>query len=109
VRAAFLAIAFRLAGLSLSALALPPFNPPLRPSSTAAGFLVSGSVPGLGSSPVAMRSTLAASWFGSRGIFGRLAMKESYRATRYAGRLAEIQTDPLPRVATESQRRPRGA
>lgn len=29
--AAFLAISFRCLGVSLSALALPPFNPPLRP------------------------------------------------------------------------------
>jgi len=36
--AAFLAIFLRLAGVRLSALALPPFNPPMRPSATAAGF-----------------------------------------------------------------------
>ena len=36
--AAFLAIAFRLAGVSDAALALPPFNPPMRPRATAAGF-----------------------------------------------------------------------
>jgi hypothetical protein len=35
-----LAIAFRFAGVSASALALPPFSPPSRPSVTAAAFLV---------------------------------------------------------------------
>jgi hypothetical protein len=43
--AAFLAIAFRLAEVSLAARALPPFKPPRRPSATAAGFL-SGSTGG---------------------------------------------------------------
>lgn len=36
--AAFLAISERLAELSFAARALPPFNPPRRPSVTAAGF-----------------------------------------------------------------------
>lgn len=35
--AAFVAIALRSKGVNFSARALPPFNPPLRPSATAAG------------------------------------------------------------------------
>jgi len=34
------ALAFRCAGVSFAASALPPFNPPNRPSATAAGFLI---------------------------------------------------------------------
>src|SRR5579872_3871989 len=37
--AAFLAISLRFLGLRLSALATPPFKPPLRPKATAAGSL----------------------------------------------------------------------
>lgn len=37
-RAAFFAIADRRAALSFAARAFPPFNPPSRPSETAAGF-----------------------------------------------------------------------
>ena len=56
--AAFLAIAFRLAGESLAALAFPPFWPPNLPSATAAGFL-----PEFGSSSgvPSMRSPMACS------------------------------------------------
>ena len=39
--AAFLAISDRCFGVSLAALALPPFCPPSLPSSTAAGFFPS--------------------------------------------------------------------
>lgn len=40
-RAAFFAIAERLAALNFAARAFPPFNPPSRPSATAAGFFSS--------------------------------------------------------------------
>lgn len=49
--AAFLAIAFRFAGDSAAARALPPLLPPSFPNATAAGFLVSGG--GGGALPVA--------------------------------------------------------
>lgn len=41
--AAFRADSFRCSGVSLLALALPPFNPPSLPRATAAGFLEASS------------------------------------------------------------------
>ena len=49
--AAFFAAALRCFGVSFSARALPPFNPPSRPSATAAGFLPA-SLSSRGASPV---------------------------------------------------------
>jgi hypothetical protein len=67
--AAFLAIALRFAGVRDSALAFPPFNPPRRPSVTAAGFLTFS---GLGACPVACWTTENAISFASLGPFPRL-------------------------------------
>ena len=50
VVAAFRAISDRWSAVSFSALAFPPFNPPLRPSDTAAGSLPSSTALGLSSS-----------------------------------------------------------
>lgn len=55
--AAFRAICFRLLAESLPALALPPFNPPSRPSATAAGFF--------SACPITERTICVASSFGS--------------------------------------------
>ena len=64
--AAFLAASLRCFGVMFSARALPPFNPPLRPSSTAAAFFpVSSGVSS--TSPVAMSTTSFASWLVSWG------------------------------------------
>ena len=73
VFAAFLAIAFRLLADNFSALALPPFNPPNLPNSTAAGFLplyLSGSLV----SPTDKSTMNFANWFVSRGRFGVFAI-----------------------------------
>lgn len=60
-RAAFLAIADRFFALKLSARAFPPFNPPRRPSATAAGFFVP--------LPFVLCATIpAAIWFMSLGM-----------------------------------------
>ena len=59
-----LAISRRLSRVSLLALALPPFNPPKRPSATAAGFLP---LIGGGFCPVAAATIQAAAWLGSCG------------------------------------------
>jgi Tripartite tricarboxylate transporter family receptor len=65
-RTAFKAEARRCDGVSLSARAFPPFFPPRRPRSTAAGsFVVGGSWSS--TSPVAMSITSLASLLGSRG------------------------------------------
>lgn len=62
---AFFAISFLRSGVNASALALPPFSPPNRPNSTAAGFFwLAGSV----ISPVAMSTIIFANWFGSLGL-----------------------------------------
>lgn len=68
--AAFRAISLRCSGVSFSARALPPFLPPSRPSSTAAGFLLSfGS--GSGSSLMDWATMAAAIEFRSRGLLER--------------------------------------
>src|ERR1035437_3576488 len=72
--AAFAAIWERLRGLRASALAVPPFRPPSRPSATAWGFLAGStglSAPGLnlGACPVDSSMIWYASWLGSRGRF----------------------------------------
>lgn len=76
-RAAFLAISERFFADSFFARAGPPFLPPSLPRATAAGFF-SGPLgmeeEVMGVSPVAMATTEAASWFGSRGILERLGM-----------------------------------
>ena len=70
--AALLAMSDRCLAVSAFARALPPLAPPSFPSATAAGLRVSfGSG---GALPVAMSTTIFASWFGSRGIFERLSM-----------------------------------
>lgn len=68
--AAFLAIAFRLAAESFTALDFPPFSPPARPLRSVRFFrlLTVSSV-----LPVAISTMSLASWFGSR---GRFAMPE---------------------------------
>lgn len=63
-----------------SDLALPPFKPPCRPSAIADASLPS--VVGLVSifSPVAMSTISLASWFGSRGRLGFVAMARLSRS-----------------------------
>ena len=68
---AFLAIARRFVGLRLAALAWPPLEAPSLERATAAGLRVSGTGSGTGASPMASCTTCHASWFGSRGRFGR--------------------------------------
>jgi hypothetical protein len=65
--AAFFAIDRRFAGLSLSALAFPPFCPPRRPSATAAGFLVAVVVDSA--------TMTAARRLGSEGFLERVGMR----------------------------------
>jgi hypothetical protein len=66
MEAAFFAIALRLAGVKLAALAFPPFSPPRRPSVTAAGFfLVAGGGSTLEICPVACWTTEKATKLGS--------------------------------------------
>ncbi len=75
--AAFLAISFLFDADNFSALALPPFNPPNLPNSTAAGFLplyLSGSL----ISPVDRSTINFANWFVSRGRFGVFAISQRY-------------------------------
>jgi hypothetical protein len=68
--AALRAISDRSSGVSLSARALPPFSPPRRPRTTAAGFLVSCFLAGTdSSSPVASSMMDFAKRFKSRGRF----------------------------------------
>ncbi len=74
--AAFLAISSRLALLSDFARALPPFDAPSLPRATAAGFRVSGTSGSTGAWPVASCTICQASWFVSRGRFGRLLARE---------------------------------
>lgn len=79
--AAFLAIALRFAGVIESARALPPFNPPSRPSVTAAGFFLwtSGGGACFGISPVACWTienaiSLMSRFGGFGGLLERLGM-----------------------------------
>src|SRR5579862_6336084 len=74
--AALAAICDRFFGPNAAALAAPPFSPPNRPNSTAAGFfglMAGGSV--LGASPMDSKKTRWANSFGSRGrVFERSGM-----------------------------------
>jgi hypothetical protein len=67
--AALAAIWERFFGPSAAALAAPPFNPPRRPSATAAGFfgLITGGAL-TGASPMDSRKIRCASSLGSRGL-----------------------------------------
>jgi hypothetical protein len=67
---ACLAICFRRLSLKALARAFPPLSPPKRPSSTAAGFRVSGGGVGSSRSPMAKSTMNLARWFGSLGRLG---------------------------------------
>jgi len=69
------AIADRSSGVSFAARAFPPLAPPSFPKATAAGFFSGPFGAGSGAaSPVAMSTTILASWFGSRGMLERFCM-----------------------------------
>lgn len=71
--AACLALSDRSLAVIALALALPPFNPPLRPSATAAGSLpASGSTRSI--CPVASATRVAASWLKSLGLRKRFGI-----------------------------------
>ena len=93
--AALRALSRRCSGVRDAARALPPINPPRRPSSTAAWFLAG--VGGSGSrSPVAKSTTALASWLGSRGIRERLGMARVCAHPRAPVNREAGQIEPLP-------------
>src|SRR5262249_25958030 len=91
-RAAFLAIAFRFAGLSDAARILPPLDAPSLLKATAAGLRVSGSGSGSGEpsrrSPMACSTTRRATETKSRSpvFFGLLAREGTANRRMTAGR-----------------------
>ncbi len=85
--AAFRAIALRLFGDSFSARAFPPFNPPIRPKATAAGFFGA-------SVPVLFATIDAAIWFTSFGIT-RLCLSGQGCATPVKFKLSHYPSFPL--------------
>jgi hypothetical protein len=81
----------RCSGLRLSALALPPFRPPVRPR--CATFL-----PGLtvsSTSPVAISTIILASWAGSRGLKG---ISTFCHALPPSASPCHFQTETLPKI-----------
>lgn len=106
--AAFAAIADRLRGPSAAARAIPPFNPPRRPSATAWGFLLgstgftscSGSY--FWTCPVDSSRIWYASWFGSRGracFFDRSGIPQYRHNGGSMVNRVNFQTDPIPNAA----------
>lgn len=88
--AAFFAIAARLEGLRLAALALPPFKPPRRPNATAAGFLA-----GVSSAAWVTCSKIdAASWFTS--LLERFGMRPNLHIAFKRSRAGPIKLTHYP-------------